>query len=500
MSDGSAAPPQRADSYRSILSSTALMGASSVVAMAFTLVRMKALALLLGPSGVGLVALYSSIADVAVALAGMGVSQSGVRQIAQAEGSGDNSRIASTVRVLGSTSLVLGLAGGLGMLVLAVPAAVLTFGSAEYAVAVAALGLVVFLRIVTGGQTALLQGMRRIGDVAMLNVITAVAGVVITLPLVLVWREAAIVPALILVAAITWVAAEVFRRRVPGRSAAAPIRAGETAQLLRLGVAFMVSGFLTMGAAYAIRILILHEAGVDAAGLYQAAWALAGLYVGVVLQAMGTDFYPRLTAAAQDDAAVCRLVNEQTEVSLLLAGPGVLATITFAPVAVFAFYSQEFIPAADLLRWLCLGMMLRVVAWPMGFIIVAKGWQKLYIAVEIAATLVHVGATAILVPVVGPDGAGMAFAGLYAGHSVLVYLIARRRCGFRFSARNGWLVPLFGTGCAVAFAGFALMPFWWATATGTAITCLTGLMALNELRRMVPGPLLPARLRRWLAR
>lgn len=501
MSDGSAAPPQRADSYRHILGSTALMGAASVVAMAFSLVRMKALAMLLGPAGVGLIALYSSIADVAVALAGMGVSQSGVRQIAQAEGSGDAGRIASTVGALGRTSLVLGLAGGVGLVVLAVPAAVLTFGSAEYTLAVAALGLVVLLRIVTGGQTALLQGMRRIGDVATLNVIAAIAGVVIMVPLVFAWREAAIVPALILVAAATWIAAEVFRRRVPGilSTAAARPRPGETAQLLRLGFAFMVSGFLTMGAAYAVRILVLHGSGVGAAGLYQAAWALAGLYVGVVLQAMGTDFYPRLTAAAEDNATVNRLVNEQTEVSLLLAAPGVLATITFAHLAMLAFYSSEFAPAASLLRWLCLGMMLRIVSWPMGFIIVAKGWQKTFIAVEIAATMAHVGAAALLIPVAGPDGAGMAFAGLYVGHSVLVYLIARRRCGFGFSPPNRRLILLFGAACAIAFGSFLALPFWWATAVGTAISCATGIFAIHELRRMVPGPLLPAGLRGWLA-
>lgn len=500
MSDGSAAPPQRADSYRSILNSTALLGASSIIAMAFSLVRMKALALLLGPAGVGVVTLYSSMADVAVAVAGMGVSQSGVRQIAQAQGSGDGGRIASTVGTLGRTSMILGVAGGLGMMVLAVPAAVLTFGSIEYAIAVAALGLVVLLRIVTGGQTALLQGVRRIADIAKLNIFGAAASVVITVPLIFVWREAAIVPALILVAATSWIAAEFYRRRVPGIGPTAALsRPGEARELLRLGVAFMVSGFLTMGAAYAVRILILHEVGVSAAGLYQAAWTLAGLYVGVVLQAMGTDFYPQLTAAADDNAAVGRLVNEQVEVSLLLAGPGVLATITFAHFAMLAFYSHDFLPAAGLLRWLCLGMMLRVVAWPMGFIVIAKGWQKTFITIEIAATLVHVGATAILVPIIGADGAGVAFAGLYAGHSVLVYLIARRRCGFGYSRRNRRLVPLFGAACAIAFASFAVLPFWWATAAGAVLTASTAILAVQGLRGLVAGPLLPAILRGWLA-
>ena len=75
------------------------------------------------------------------------------------------------------------------------------------------------------------------------------------------------------------------------------------------------------GAAYVVRILIVKHAGVDAAGLYQSAWGLGGLYIGFILQAMGTDFYPRLTAIANDNTECNRLVNEQAHVSLLLAGP-----------------------------------------------------------------------------------------------------------------------------------------------------------------------------------
>ena len=58
----------------------------------------------------------------------------------------------------------------------------------------------------------------------------------------------------------------------------------EAGALLKLGFAFMVSGLLTMGTAYAIKIIILRKLGFQAAGLYQAAWSLGGLYVGFVLR------------------------------------------------------------------------------------------------------------------------------------------------------------------------------------------------------------------------
>src|SRR5690606_24423183 len=133
----------------------------------------------------------------------------------------------------------------------------------------------------------------------------------------------------------------------------------------------MTSGLLAAGAAFMIRILVVQHDGVAAAGNYQAAWSLGGIYVGFILQAMGTDFYPRLSAVSTDDAACNRAVNEQARVSILLAGPGLLATLALSPWVMAVFYSTQFADAVPLLRWFCLGMLLRVIAWPMGFIVLA---------------------------------------------------------------------------------------------------------------------------------
>ena len=102
---------------------------------------------------------------------------------------------------------------------------------------------------------------------------------------------------------------------------------------------------------------------------------------------MGADFYPRLTAVASDNAECNRLVNEQAEIGLLLAGPGVLATLTFAPLVIALFYSAKFGPAVEILRWICLGMTLRVASWPMGFILLAKGARKTFFWSELLINL-----------------------------------------------------------------------------------------------------------------
>ncbi len=338
-------------SYGQILKSSALIGGSSVLNIAIRIVRTKAMAVLLGPAGFGLFGLYGSIAELTQSIAGMGINSSGVRQIAEAVGSDDTERIAQTTSVLRRTSIVLGALGAVLLVVFSRQVSTLTFGSQQPTSAVCLLSIAVFFSLVSAGQGALIQGMRRIADFAKMGVLSALYGTFISIPVVYFFREKGVVPSLVGVAAMSIITSWWYSRRVriPSPSMTASQVGQEAAALLKLGLAFMASGLMMMGVAYAVRTIILRKIGVEATGLYQSAWTLGGLYVGFILQAMGVDFYPRLTASASDNPECNRLVNEQTLVGLLLAGPGVIATLTFAPLVIALFYSAKF-GAADMSR------------------------------------------------------------------------------------------------------------------------------------------------------
>ncbi|MEK1903858.1 MAG: oligosaccharide flippase family protein, partial [Rhizobium sp.] len=352
------------------------------------------------------------------------------------------------------------------------------------------------------GQTALIQGLRGIADLARINVLAGLFGTAVSIPLIYLFGMQAIAPSLVVIAAASILPTWWYSRRIYPHPSPMPARqfGREVSALLRLGFVFMASGLLTFGAAYAIRLIVLKEGGVMAAGLYQAAWGLGGLYAGFILQAMGTDFYPRLTAAADNDAECNRLVNEQAEISMLLAGPGLLATLTLAPLMMSLFYSAEFHGAVDLLRWICLGMMLRIISWPMGFIVVAKRTQAIFFWTEVAAAVVHVGLAWFFVSLLGTPGAGMAFFGLYVWHSILIYVIVRKVTGFRWSTGNRRHALLFLPVSGLVFLAFSVLPLWPATAIGSVAVALTGLYSLRMLVDLLPPGSVPAIIRGWIAK
>lgn len=488
--------PQGNPSYGEILKSSVLIGFSTLINLAIGLIRTKAMAVWLGPAGFGLIGLYGSIADLAQSIAGMGISASGVRQIAEAVGAGEPERIARAVVVLRRTAVVLGVLGAVVLIAFSRQVSALTFGSDQHAGAVKWLSATVLFSCLSGGQAALIQGMRRISDLVKMGVLGAASGTIISIPIVYALREDGIVPSLICGAASSLIVSWWYSRKITIRTPSMTVAqvGHEAAGLLKLGFAFMASGLMMTGASYAIRVFVLRRLGYEAAGLYQSAWTLGGMYVGVILGSMGADFYPRLTAAAKDNSTCNRLVNEQMHVGILLAAPGVIATLTLAPLVITLFYSAKFQNAVEVLRWLCLGMALRVISWPMGFIIIAKGARNLFFWSELGWTVVYVALAWVCVTAFALNGAGIAFFGSYIFHVLMIYLIVRRLSGFQYSAASMKASLLFILINALVFCGFYGLPYDMAVVVGILVLMATSiysiLQVVNLTPTLIPRPIL----------
>lgn len=450
----------------------------------------KLIAGLLGPSGVGLVALYTSATGLVGTVSSLGIASSAVREVAEAHGSGDPERVARAVKVLRRACWATGLLGWLLTVVLAWPLSVWTFGTPERAVPIALLGVTLLLASISSGQMALVQGVRRIGDLAWLQVLPAIPGVVISVGFYAWLGERGIVPVMIILGVVNlgfswWIA-----RRIPLVPVSLTWRESfrESGRLVWLGMAFMWSGLLVAVGGFATRAWIVRDFGTEANGLYQAAWGISGVFAGFILQAMGADFYPRLTAVAKDNAEVNRLVNEQTEVGILLALPGLLATLVFAPWAIWIFYTAKFVAAGALLPWFVLGIFGRVVSWPLGFIILAKGDARMFAAVE-----TFFGGLMLLLTWLGlrwwqVTGTAMAFAVLYGLHVVGMRWVAGWLSGFRWSSPVRRLLLQSAAAVLAAFGIAKLLPPVIAAVSGGLLVLAACYLCLLRLTmRLGPG-------------
>src|ERR1039458_2914762 len=423
-------------SHRQIFKSTAIIGGAQVINMGIGIVRTKALAVLLGTAGMGLAGLDLSATALIGSVAGLGLNASGVRQIAEAAGTNDETRIARTVITLRRVALISGLLGMALVLALAPLLSRTTFGDDKHIWGVALMSLTLLFGGISAGQSALLQGLRRLRDLAASQVLGVGFGAVVSVALVWWLREQGIVPFLVVISAFGILLSWWYARRVPVQRVTVTWKEtlAESRSLLCLGLAFTVSAMIGSATAYLTRVLVQRQLGMEAVGIYTATWTLSTYYVGFVLTAMGTDFMPRLTAAAHDHATVNRLVNEQAEMGVLIAVPGVLATLTLAPWVMKVFYSGAFVQGADVVRWQILGVFLRVVSWPMGYMLIAKGKSLLFTLTELASGVMNVGLILLCMRLWKLEGVGVSFALSYLAYTAMMAVVVWRLTGFRWSA------------------------------------------------------------------
>lgn len=470
-------------SYRQILRSSSIIGGASVINIAVGLLRIKVAAVLLGPAGVGLIGLMTNLAGTASAIAGLGVGNVGTRQIAEAAGRSDDLALAAARRALFWGTLVLALVGAAVFWALRGELALRVLGDASLSGEIGWLALVVALTVAAASQTALLNGLRHIGDLARVSVLSAMLSTALGIGALMLWGRSGLMAFIIAAPLASFLLGHVYVARLPKVQAPRtpmPVLARQWQSLAKLGAAFMVAGLAGTLGQLLVRTLVQKQLGSDALGYFQAASTISMTYIGFVLGAMGTDYYPRLTAVIHDHAAVNRMVNEQTEVALLLAGPVFLAMLGLAPWVIGLLYSNSFHPATDVLRWMILGDILKVASWPLGFIILAAGDGRTFMLTESLANSVFVLLTWVGLPYMGVAGSGMAFLGMYVFCLPLVYWLAWRRTGFRWSASVGWLLGWLMLGMLTVVCSGQ----WSTKASGMTGVLISGGFGLYSLTRL----------------
>ncbi|MEY4085965.1 MAG: hypothetical protein RLZZ405_153 [Verrucomicrobiota bacterium] len=414
--------------FARILRSSALMGGAQVVVLAAGFVRAKAIALLLGASGVGLIGILGAFSGNIAALAGWGLGTAGVRLIAGAPDEARRAKVAA-VRRMGWVLSGLGL---LLALLTCWPVGAWTFDSSRFTLEMAIVALAVPCVIASTAWSAVLQASGNIASLAKVQVAGALAGLLVGLPAIYLWGTVGVAGSVFLAAAVP---AFVLWRAARSQGPAAPpsVDPDDLRQLVRLGGALMLVGWLAQLAAYGTRLIIVRHAGLDAAGYYQAAFAIAGALPGFVFAAMGTDFFPRV-AAAKDEAEAADISDRQIQAGLLLALPFLVGTLTLDRLCVGLLYAEGFEQALPLLPWMVWGVFFRLLAWPQGYCLLARGAARTVVVVEVVGNLLAVLLPLGLVPAFGTKGAAQAFFLSYALYALIMLVMSRVRSGRWVSA------------------------------------------------------------------
>ncbi len=417
----------------------------------------------------------------------MGLSQSAVRGVADANGRLDNAEVAQLAHAIRRLCWLTGFLGWIITAVLAVFLSNLTFASTEHAVPIAILGSTILFSSLMGGSVAVINGLRRIRDLAWLQIVTAGWTTLMAVGIYSVYGQEGIIPVIILTGIIQVVVADYYARKIPLQ----PVTQAwsETfvyaKKLIGLGVAFMYTGILVNVAGLATKALIVRNLDVSAAGLYQAAWNISVLFATFVLGAMGRDFFPRLTEVASDNRRMGILVNEQMEIAMLLTLPGVVGVMVFADIVMPLLYSAEFAAASSMLPWMLVGVFARSLSWPIGYILLARSEGKLYSLSATVFLIFQMVLTWVLLPVYGLVGAAIAFAIAEILQCLLYWVLAKKAADFQLMKQ---LVPVFAPSVLFIVSAAAIYHAgnpWSTWSLGALLVCCSLLFSGRSVAQRV---------------
>ena len=445
----------RGNISRMAMKAMGLFGGVQVMGILCSIIRTKLVAMWIGPVGIGLFGLFNNALEMISTGTNLGIRSSSVRDISQALGSHDSGLVARMVTVVRKWSLWLGLAGALITLSLAPLLSRLTFGDSTHIWGFVALSIAVLLGALTNGEYAVLQGTARLKRLASVTLWGTIVGLAVSIPLFYLLRERSILPSIIAYAAALAGFAWVFRNRDYPAAQVSPRETFDMGKgFVKLGIFMTLGNFATILASYAFNAWLNVNAGTDQVGFYQAGYTLINKYTGLILTALGMEYYPRLSQVADSRLRLRAFVSQEINVAIAIMAPVVALFIVLRELVVWILYTPDFNVILTFVSWGMIGTVLRTVSWCLAFTILAKGDGKTYLWTEAASAIINLALNIVFYRWWGLTGLGIAFLVSYLLYTLIVAVVYFRQ--YRLTVTRASLYNLLWT-LAVAAAGMAAM-------------------------------------------
>ena len=470
--------------YGHVLKYTGIFGGVQGLNVIVSLVRNKFVALLLGPSGMGLVTLFNTTVSFISQSTHFGISTSAVRHLSDYPDDDSHPQIIHFVKVVRAWALLTALLGMLVCIVIGPFLSSTTFAWGDHSLHFILLSPAVGMLAVTGGETAILKGRHRLRSLAWVQIGSVFAALFMSVPVYYFFGEAGIVPVIVMMAFITMMLTlRESYRLYPLRLRGARGVLGEGMEMVRLGVAFTLAGIIGSGAEMLIRSWLNVTGDLDVLGLYNAGYMITITYAGMVFSAMETDYFPRLSGVQHDIAATNECVNRQMEVSLLLLSPMLAFLIIALPLLMPLLFSPQFEPVTGMAQVAALAMYMKVLTLPVAYITLARGRSLAYLFLESSYFVAFVLLMMFGYEHWGLLGTGIAITLAHVFEYLLVNGFAYKKYGYRFSVTvYGYAIIQLSLGLlAYVLTLTADGILYWGT--GLSVVLLSFGLSLHVLRR-----------------
>jgi len=424
-----------------IFKTTFLFGFVKLINISTKIIQNKVIAILLGPSGVGLIGLYQSLLNSFKTFGGLGVNQSAIRDIAEGKNKNKISEYSKVVAVTKKITLYSGVFSSLICVCFSNYFSIYIFEDTKYANYIILLSLAILFSVIAEGYLSILKGSREILYLAKANIFAAILSVVVVLPLYIYFKEEAIVPSLIVASFFTFLISLYFLNKTEIQRVTIKFRDvfSEGKQMIKMGLSLMSSSLLAVLVDIIIRAYILRTSNIDQVGLFQVGYTIIYGYFGIVLSALFTDYYPRISAINSNNKLLEIELNKQVKVGFLILCPLIVIFILLMKFFVIMLYSEDFLATTDFIVYSIFGILITVASNPLDMILIVKYEASFFLIVSIIYRVLGLGIYIIGYKYAGLSGLGISFLIVGFIHFFLMLVINKLKYNISLS-KSSWIM------------------------------------------------------------
>ncbi|MFK7059122.1 oligosaccharide flippase family protein [Flavobacterium oreochromis] len=422
-------------SYNKTFVNTLSFGLVQFINVVIALFKGKIMAVFLGPSGIALNNLFNSTLNIISTFSLFGLELSVVREISNNLEYDDKKALEKSTNISILLFLFSAFFGALLTLIFAKQLSLFTFNSFRYYNEFVCLSLCVLFTILGKGIQTIFKSLQMIRDIIISSIYISIFSFLLSSFFFYTNKEQGVIYSILGSAFISFIISFFYllKNKIKVNFKLDRTVLLYAKKIIQLGFVLIIASLLALVTNQIINVFIEKRGGLKDLGLYSAAISLTTQYVGFLLTALATDFFPRLSMVSKNNDKIKQLVNEQTDVVVLLVSPLLILLIILAPLLVQLFLSKEFIDSVLLIRLISFATFFQLVSYCMGYISFAKSDKIFYLLFEgVYGNLIKLVFYIYFYIYHGINGLGFAYLIHFFQYNILIYLIVKKRYSFEF--------------------------------------------------------------------
>ena len=340
----------------------------------------------------------------------------------------DDKRIPALFSTASKISLSASVVAGVGIVIFSQYFSLYFLKSEDYGYIIAIFGFTIILLVINSLLLSILNGLKEIKIWTSINIIQSIYSLIFT-TFMIVWLglDGALIALVTNQSVVLLIVLWMLRKHpvIKLKNFRATFNGPEAKKLANFAVMAITTAVTVPVSHLIVRNYIGETLGWDDAGYWQAIWYISTMYLMVVTTTLSTYYLPRLSEIKDKSELRKELWGGYKVIMpiVIILSAGVFILKDFI---IWLLFTEEFSSIRELFLWQLVGDVMKIAAWLVAYLMIAKTMTKTFVVTEIIFSLSFIALSIWLVNQYGLVGMSYSFALNYFIYLIVIVVMTRR--------------------------------------------------------------------------